>query len=264
MQAFPWNAVDYAKSSSVQQLWARELIAKLKLKGNERVLDIGCGDGKVTAEITSQVPSGSVLGIDNSREMIALAQSKYPADGFPGLRFQYGDASVLSFRNEFDVVFSSAALHWIRDHRPVLQGIYASLRTGGKALLQMGGRGNASEVMSVLDGLILKNEWREHFIGFDFVYGFYGTEVYRKWLIEAHLQPKRVELIPKDAAHQNRMAFEGWIRTTWLPWTQRVPEHKREQFIAELADTYLEKYPADEHGVVHVHMVRLEVEAVKQ
>ena len=128
----------------------------------------------------------------------------------------------------------------------------------------MGGRGNAADVTTSLKTLILKKEWQDYFNGFTFYYGFYGTEEYHQWLEETQLQSVRVEMIPKNAAHQNREAFEGWIRTTWLPWTQRVPVEKREHFIKQLADAYLEQHPADTQGVIHVRMVRLEVEAQKE
>jgi trans-aconitate 2-methyltransferase len=264
LQTYQWNAVDYAKSSSVQQQWARDLIRKLELKGNEQILDIGCGDGKVSAEIAVAVPDGSVIGVDNSEAMIALAQSTYSADVVPNMRFQQGDASRLTFTNEFDIVFSNATLHWILDHRPVLQGIYKSLKPNGKILLQMGGRGNAADVLSVFDTFLATNEWRGYFRDFTFPYGFYDNKEYRQWLRDAGFQEKRVEMIPKDAIHQNRTAFEGWIRTTWLPYTQRVPIDKRETFIARLADEYLQLHPTDENGMVHVQMMRLEVEAVKR
>jgi trans-aconitate methyltransferase len=263
MQTYKWNAVDYAKSSSVQQQWARELIRKLNLKGNESLLDIGSGDGKVTAEIASLLPNGSVMGIDSSKDMIVLAQRMYPRDAFINLQFQREDANNLPFENEFDVIFSNATLHWILDHRPVLRGVFASLKRGGKVLLQMGGRGNAGEVMAALKRIILREEWRKYFDGFSFSYGFYGSDEYRMWLHEAGLDAKRVELIHKDAAYQGRSGFESWIRTTWLPYTQQVPEEKRELFISQLADDYLRQYPVDENGMVHVKMIRLEVEASK-
>ena len=263
MQQYNWDALDYAKSSNVQQQWARELIGKLQLKGDESLLDIGCGDGKVTAEIAACLPSGSVLGVDSSTEMIALAQSQYPADAFPNLHFQQQDARNLPFRDEFTVVFSNATLHWVLDHAPVLRGISASLKRGGRALLQMGGRGNAADVVAVIDKLIQALEWRDYFKGFSFPYGFHGPEEYREWLREAGLQARRVELIPKDMIHQGRDGLAGWIRTTWLPYTQRVPEQKREAFVAQLVDKYLERCPVDEQGLVHVRMVRLEVEGLK-
>jgi trans-aconitate 2-methyltransferase len=263
MQTYQWNAVDYAKSSCVQQQWAHELINKLNLKGNETLLDIGSGDGKVTAEIAAHLPNGSVIGIDSSEDMIRLAQSMFSPDVFPSLRFQREDASSLPFENKFDIVFSTATLHWILDHRPVLHGIYKSLKYGGKILLQMGGRGNAGEVMDAFTSMIKRDEWRKCFDGFSFSYGFYGPDEYRIWLRKAGLDAKRVELIPKDAVHQGRSAFESWIRTTWLPYTQQVPEEKREIFISQLTDDYLRQHPAGENGVVHVNMMRLEVEASK-
>jgi trans-aconitate 2-methyltransferase len=263
MQMYQWNAVDYAKSSRVQQLWARELISKLNLKGDEIVLDIGSGDGKVTAEIAAQVPNGSVLGIDSSEEMIRLAQGKFSADAFTNLRFQRVDASSLPFKNKFDVVFSNATLHWIQDQRPVLKGISGSLKHSGKVLLQMGGRGNAGVVMDTLSRMIKREEWQKYFDGFNFSYGFYGPDEYRLWLHETGLNAKRVELIPKIAEHQGRSGFESWIRTTWLPYTQRVPEEKRELFISQLVDGYLQYHPIDGNGIVRVDMIRLEVEALK-
>jgi trans-aconitate methyltransferase len=79
-QMYKWDAEDYEKNSSAQQKWARELIKKLKLNVNEYILDIGCGDGKVTSEIASILNNGHVLGIDSSKDMIELAQKTFPED----------------------------------------------------------------------------------------------------------------------------------------------------------------------------------------
>src|SRR5262249_40878831 len=114
-----WNAQDYSKNSSEQQKWARELIEKLAIRGDESVLDIGCGDGKVTAEIASRAGRGRVVGIDRSQQMIDFAGAAFPSGAHANLSFQRMDASELSFDREFNVVFSNAALHWIVDHRPV-------------------------------------------------------------------------------------------------------------------------------------------------
>jgi trans-aconitate 2-methyltransferase len=263
VQTYQWNAADYAQSSTLQQQLARELIQKLNLKGNERLLDIGSGDGKVTAEIAGYLPNGFVIGVDNSESMVTLAQSKYSADAFPNLRFQRGDASSLSFRNEFDIVFSNAALHWVLDHRPVLQGIFSSLKHGGRILLQMGGKGNVRDVERAFESLIKKNEWSCYFQGFNFPYGFYDADEYRRWLRDAGFQIIRVELIPKEGIHQNRKALEAWIRTTWLPHTQQVPAEKRDTFITQFAKTYLENHPPEDDGRMYVNLVRLEVEARK-
>ncbi|HTX92984.1 MAG TPA: methyltransferase domain-containing protein [Anaerolineales bacterium] len=264
MTAYKWDAAEYARSSTGQLGWARELIAKLDLQGGERILDIGCGDGKVSAELASGLATGSVLGVDNSPEMVALAETVFPPMKHPNLRFRLADAVALPFRNEFDVVFSNATLHWVLDHAPVLEGIAGSLKPGGRILIQMGGRGNAAAVVAASDIVRARPEWRDSFAGFQFPYGFYGPEEYRDWLEAAGLVPLRVELLQKDMAHKDRTAFEGWLRTTWLPYTQRIAEERREAFVQQVADQYLDDNPASPDGVVHLAMVRLEVEAKKE
>ncbi|MBI5016052.1 MAG: methyltransferase domain-containing protein [Deltaproteobacteria bacterium] len=259
-----WNADDYARHSEVQRGWAEELISKLALRGTERILDLGCGDGKMTAELAARVPWGRVVGIDNSAEMIALARERFPTEHHSNLWFHEADARALPFEGEVDVVFSSAALHWVLDHRPVLAGIRRALVPGGLALLQMGGRGNAGEVVAAADRLLAEPAWAPSFGEFSFPYGFYGPEEYAPWLAEAGLAAVRVELIPKEAIHSNRETFEGWIRTTWLPYTERVPEDRRSAFVSALAGAYLARHPADAEGRCAVRMVRLEVEAVKR
>jgi len=87
-----WNPADYAANSAVQQTWARELIARLKLRGDELILDVGCGDGKVTAEIAQAVPQGFVTGIDASAEMIRFGRKAFPPSQISNLKFQICDA----------------------------------------------------------------------------------------------------------------------------------------------------------------------------
>ncbi len=261
---YQWDSTEYACNSANQQKWARELIAKMNLQGTESLLDIGSGDGKVTAEIASILAEGCVLGVDNSPEMVALAQTRYPRGDFSNLDFQLTDAARLPFENDFEVIFSNATLHWLLDQRPVLQGISRSLKQNGKAMLQMGGLGNAAGVVAAMDDVCSRPEWWDRFIGFEFPYGFYGAGEYCTWLLEAGLIPCRVELIPKDMAHANREAFEGWLRTTWMPYIQQVPEDQRQGFVSQVADTYLEANPASTEGIVHVQMVRLEVESKKE
>lgn len=258
---FRWDAEDYNRSSSMQKKWGRELLSKLHLQGNERVLDIGCGDGKLTAEIAGRVPKGSVLGIDSSGEMIDFARKASPPELFPNLEWAIMDARELGFDGEFDIVYSNAVLHWVVDHLPVLRGIKRSLKPGGRILLQMGGKGNASRVVMVLGETIPREKWREYFSDCAISYGFYGPDDYTDWLLELGLSPKRVELVPKDMTHEGRDGLAAWIRTTWLPFTQKIPEGLREEFIYEIVDGYVGKYPADEDGLVHVQAIRLEVEA---
>ena len=195
--------------------------------------------------------------------MIAFARKTYKPENYPNLKFQIADACALPFENEFDVVFSNAALHWIRKHSSVLRGIRNALKSGGKALLQMGGAGNAVLVLKILDRMIKSEKWCEFFLDFKFPFGFYEATAYRKMIEESGLKPVRVELLPKDMMHDGETGLAKWISVTWLPFIEPVPEEKREQFVTEFVASYIEEYPPDERNLIHVPMMRLEVEAVK-
>ena len=261
--SYTWNAEDYAKHSSAQQDWARELISKLNLVGHESVLDIGCGDGKITADIAEQLLNGDVLGVDSSTDMIESARKNFPQDRHPNLSFKLVDARHLPFEEQFDIVFSNAALHWIKDHNSLISGIKNSLKPKGRILLQMGGKGNAESILSLIDTIIAEKKWSQYFSDFEFPYGFHEPEIYAFWLQEAELVPQRIELIPKDMSYKDKDGLAGWIRTTWLPYTDRVPVHRKNEFITQLVEKYIEEYPLDSKGNVHVSMIRLEVEATK-
>lgn len=255
-----WSPADYEKSSSAQYKWAIHLLNGLYLAGDEKVLDIGCGDGKISAEIAARVNQGSVLGIDSSQDMIDYARSRYPAERHPNLAFRWGDASHLDFNHEFDLVVSFACLHWVKDHVAVLKGIRDSLRSSGRFLLQCGGRGNAGEILALTEELIRETKWSKYFHNFSFPYYFYGPDEYFAWLEIAGLKAKRVELVPKDMVHTGKTGLEAIIRNTWLPYIERIPEELQSSFISEIADRYVKRYPIKD-GLVHVKMVRLEVEA---
>jgi trans-aconitate 2-methyltransferase len=283
-----WNAADYAANSVVQQTWARELIARLKLRGDEHILDVGCGDGKITAEIARAVPRGSATGVDASSQMIEFAQKTFPPSKISNLKFQImdameiggcdassqsdesrahatgksGDVGVAATRR-FDFVFSNAALHWMDNHRAFLRGAAAVLCSGGRLIVSCGGKSNAQDVFVALRPEMRLKRWREFFRRMPKPYFFYAPGDYGKWLPKCGFKIHKLKLAPKDATYDGRDGFATWLRTTWLPYTQRVPEHLREEFIAAVTDRYVAKHPPDDAGRVHVRMVRLEINAVK-
>jgi len=258
-----WDPADYHHHSASQQFWARELISKLALTGAERVLDLGCGDGKVTAEIAAQLPRGKVVGIDSSPEMIRFAREAFPPERWPRLGFLVKDVRELEFRDEFDIVFSNAALHWIVDHRPALAGIRRALVPGGRALLQMGGSGNAAAILEIIGLMADEADWHPFLGGFSCPYGFHEPATYRQWAAELGLHPVRLELVPKDMTHAGPAGLAAWIRTTWLPYLERIPSERRAEFVDALVSRYLEGHPLDTEGRAHVAMVRLEAEFIR-
>ena len=226
-------------------------------------MDISCYDGKITAELAKCIPNGLVVGIDSSAQMIKLSQNTFSNRNYPNLSFQVMDTRKLIFQNEFDMIFSNAALHWIVDQKAVLQGVQRSLKTGGRILFQMAGKANAHSVLGILDNLLVEEPWKESFEGFTFPYGFFSAEEYAEFPVEAGLKPLRVELFARDMKHYGEEGLAGWIRTTWLPYTERLPIEKRDKFVEEIVKRYVKNNPIDADGIVHLSMMRLEVEAYK-
>jgi trans-aconitate methyltransferase len=260
---FAWNPADYAANSASQLAWARELIARLELRGDERILDVGCGDGKVTAELARAVPRGAVLGIDSSPEMIGFARATFAPGSVPRLDFQVMDARRIRVGRRFDLVFSNAALHWVDDHPAFLRGAAGCLRPGGRLVVSCGGKGNAQDVFVQLRAEIRLKLWRDCFRKLERPYFFHSPQEYERWLPRFGFRSRGVRLADKDMRFETRDRFAGWFRTTWLPYTQRVPESRRDEFVAAVLTRYLDRHPPDPDGRVHVHMVRLEIDAVK-
>jgi trans-aconitate 2-methyltransferase len=263
VQPAKWNAADYAANSVVQQIWARELIAKLNLRGDEHVLDVGCGDGKVTAEIARALPHGTATGVDASLQMINFAKKTFSRKKFKNLEFHVMDARQIKFACRFDFIFSNAALHWVNDHQAILRGAALVLKSGGRLAVSCGGKGNAQDVFVALRPEMRLKRWRGFFRRMQTPYFFYASGDYEKWLPKFGFEIKKVQLAPKDATYEGTKGFATWLRTTWIPYAQRVPENLREEFIAAVTARYVTRHPPDADGKIHVKMVRLEIDAIK-
>ncbi|MFS0781892.1 class I SAM-dependent methyltransferase [Bacillus sp. 1P06AnD] len=143
-----WNASLYDEKHHFVSDLGKDVMEWLTPRHNEHILDVGCGTGDLTWAISRSCQS--IIGIDYSAAMIEEAQHKYPS-----LPFQQCDASNLPFHDEFDAVFSNAALHWMKDKRQVIRKIYESLQPGGRFVAEMGGKGNVHIITSALKEAIL-------------------------------------------------------------------------------------------------------------
>lgn len=162
-----WNAERYHQISSPQQGWGRRVLDRLALEGSERVLDLGCGTGRVTAEIAARVPRGSVVGADRSDAMLQTART-WLREHAPRASLVRADGAALPFKRAFDAVFSGATFHWIHDHGALFRSIVQSLQPGGRLHAQCGGEGNLA-VLKARAGQLMRQprfapnfeDWRE-------------------------------------------------------------------------------------------------------
>jgi len=138
-----WNTELYDQKHEFVSKYGKELFQLLAPKEGESILDIGCGTGDLTNEISKA--GAQVIGIDNSEEMIRKARIKYPQ-----LQFLIKSADDFSFNNKFDALFSNAALHWVLEKEKAISCIYDSLKTGGRFVAELGGKGNVNNIVSAL------------------------------------------------------------------------------------------------------------------
>jgi trans-aconitate 2-methyltransferase len=138
-----WNPLLYQSSHSFVWEYGKGLIELLAPQAGERVLDVGCGTGQLTAEIARA--GAEVLGIDNSPAMIEQAHGN-----FPGLRFEVADVTGMLYRGEFDAVFSNAVLHWVREADAAVGAIARALKSGGRFVAEFGGHGNTRALLEAV------------------------------------------------------------------------------------------------------------------
>lgn len=149
-----WEAGTYDRVSAPQQAWARPVIGRLELCGNETVLDAGCGSGRVTAMLLDSLPAGEVIAVDGSAAMLAQARELL---GARHCRYIHADLLDLDLEEEVDAIFSNAVFHWIPDHERLFERLWAALRPGGRIEAQCGGEGNVARFYATVAAVVAEH-----------------------------------------------------------------------------------------------------------
>ncbi len=222
MAAPHWDAALYDSKHAFVSRQAKGLVDLLAAKPGERVLDLGCGTGTLSAEIAAS--GAEVVGVDRSPEMINEARKKFAA-----LRFEVCDARSLEFSTEFDAVFSNAALHWIPEAARVVEGAARALKPGGRFVAEFGGKGNVQKVVAALETALKQlgvptdgtNPWYYPGIAeYSTLLETHGLEVNEAVLFE---RPTKLE--------DGERGLATWITMFCASFLQRVPEGQREHFL---------------------------------
>jgi trans-aconitate methyltransferase len=233
-----WNAGEYNRHSDLQAAMAEEELGRLALEGAERILDIGCGDGKITAEIAARVPRGSVLGVDPSRDMIAFATRNFGPATRANLRFEVADVRRLGYREGFDRVVSFNALHWVPEQDLALRSIRGALVDAGQALLRFVPEGSRRSLEDVIEDVCRLPQWAGYFTGFPKPYAHFSPEEYGELASRNGFRVLRMGLEDRAWDFQTREAFAAFARATFVEWTRHLPEGDWPAFLSEVLDRY--------------------------
>jgi trans-aconitate 2-methyltransferase len=220
---------------------AGQVLELLRVTGNERVLDIGSGDGRLTAQIADRLPQGWVLGVDASPDMVTFATSTFGGGAVPAranLSFEVANARALPYVNAFDLVVSFNALHWVPDQAKALRGIAVALRRSGRAVLRLVVKGERTSLEAVAERVRCQSQWRSHFDGFTDPYLRLTAAEYADL---ADLEGMRVlsqqtRLISWNFGSEE--AFFGFCKAGFGAWTRCLPADEHDKFVRDVMKAY--------------------------
>jgi SAM-dependent methyltransferase len=245
-----WSAAGYTANAHFVPALGQPVLDLLQAQPGERILDLGCGDGILTEKLVAL--GANVVGVDNSPDMIAAARTR-------GIDARMMDVRLLTFENEFDAVFSNAALHWVKDDpdAPVI-GAFRALVPGGRFVGEMGGHGCVS---AITVALMVALERRGIPDAASWIPWYFPTvDEYETRLRRAGFVPQSVRLIPRPTPLPTGM--RGWLETFANPFCAAFAQSEREHFLNEVT-SLLKPVLCDSQGRWTADYMRLRFAAIK-
>lgn len=242
-----WNAGLYDDRHAFVWRHGASLVEMLAPQPGERILDLGCGTGHLTAQIAAA--GADVIGLDSSTSMIAAARTAYPA-----LRFETADAREFMLAEPLDAVFSNAVLHWIRPPEAVARCVARALRPGGRFIAEFGGHGNMTTVLTAL-----RQALPEFDVTIDALPDFYypGIGEYATVLTDAGLETMTALLFDRPTPLEGPDGLRNWLTMFIREAVEAVSEDAREDFFARIEDLTRPKLFRDDGWFADYRRLRL-------
>lgn len=238
MVTFEFDGEKYKTASKHQKEWGNDLISEFSFKGNEAVLDLGCGDGVLTEQLALSVPRGTALGIDSSVHMIETAKTIHRNN----LKFTHLDINKMNFENEFDLIFSNAALHWVKDHKRLLKNSYKALKACGKILWDFGGSGNCANFIDVIQKKISEHNYAQYFKAYEWPWFMPSKKQYMDLISAIGFSSYIIKERNKDRYFSNASEMIRWIDQPCLvPFLKQIPQELKETFRQEVIKEMLKR-----------------------
>lgn len=233
-----WDAASYHELSHPQFTWGLRVLERVALRGDERALDAGCGSGRLTAELLRRLPAGRVVASDVSENM-ARAAAVTLASERPRCDVVCADLLRLPFRGAFDLVFSTATFHWIRDHRRLFSSIAAALRGDGRLEAQCGGGPNLRRVHDRALALMCTPAFQPHFEHWEEPWVFPTPDAAAARLRDAGFADVQCWIVEAPTYFDDATSYRQFLETVVMrPFLARLPTaRQRNRFLDLLTET---------------------------
>ncbi len=228
------NPDKYSKNNNLQYGFAMRILSQANICPSDRILDLGCGDGRITCELAKLACDGSVIGTDISEKMIEHANSTYAAQG--NLRFMAMDTSKNIFKRQFDVITSFNSLHWVKDQKNALRGITEAATQDAKIVLLLSHR--KSYYHFTLDTLCSSSTWSTYFQNYSNPRSFFTKDQYAELLSSSGLGVillKETEMIYEFSSIAELKSF----LSASMANIKQIPEHLKEDFLEDFCVEFL-------------------------
>jgi trans-aconitate 2-methyltransferase len=239
-----WDGKSYDRISGPMEALGLEVLSRLELKGDELVLDAGCGSGRITQALIERVPEGHVVAADASASMVAAARERLPGADVRQVDLLDLDLQELGLDAPFDAILSTATFHWILDHERLFARLHAALRPGGRLLAQCGGAGNIDVLRGHANDVLAREPYAAGFVGFRSPWNYATPEATRERLIGAGFKQAESWLQPAPKEPEEPREFLSSI--VLGPHYQHLPQELREPFMddvmAELGEPVVVDY----------------------
>jgi trans-aconitate 2-methyltransferase len=243
-----WDGASYDRISATMEALGLGVLERLELRGDETVLDAGCGSGRITQALIERLPRGRVVAIDESPSMIDAARERLGPDA----DLRVGDLLELDLGEPVDAILSTATFHWIADHDRLFARLHRALALGGRLVAQCGGETNIDILRGKANEVLAHEPYAQHFLDWSPPWNYAGPELARERLLGAGFATAECWLEPAPREPEDPRAFLSTI--VLGPHVQQLPEALREPFM----DDVLAKLGEP----VVVDYVRLNIDAV--
>lgn len=240
-----WNASEYHRLSGPQVSWGKKVLGRLHLRGDERLLDAGCGTGRLTAELLQVLPQGRVVALDISQNMVRSACEYLKPQFGERVTAVAADLQDLPFDNVLDGIVSTAAFHWVPDHDKLFRGLYRALRPGGWLQAQCGGAANIARLRERMAVLAALPEYSPYLATFPSPWVFQDGLGAADTLRRAGFVDVQTSVEPALTVLDDRQHYCEFVKTVILRvHLDRLPDAGlREQYVSQLADQAAEDDP---------------------